>query len=58
MERIAKILLGAALGALAGAVLGAARTCSGQACRSRGPRLYYIIAFAFFGAAVAYYAWD
>ena len=54
MERSAKILLGAMLGALGGAILGGARTCSSDACKVRGPRWYYIIACAFFGAAVAF----
>ena len=49
-----RVILGALIGAAVGVVLGTARTCSGQACRSRGPRWFYIIAFAFFGAAVAY----
>ncbi|MFB3894161.1 MAG: hypothetical protein ACE15C_19325 [Phycisphaerae bacterium] len=55
MELVARILAGAAIGALAGLGLSRVRTCSTTSCSRRGPMLYSIIAGAVFGAAVGYY---
>jgi len=52
---IAKVLAGAAGGAVLGFLLSHVRTCSSAACNVRANRVYSILAGAVFGAAVAYY---
>ena len=52
---IAKVLAGAAGGAVLGFLLSYVRTCPSAACNVRANRVYSILAGAVFGAAVAYY---
>ncbi|HDZ20335.1 hypothetical protein LCGC14_0535930 [marine sediment metagenome] len=55
MEIAVKVLLGAAVGAAGGLLLGRAGVCSSQACRPRSNLVFTILAGAAFGAAVAWY---
>ena len=52
---VGKLMLGAGLGAVAGYLLTYVKTCSSDACKVRPNVMYYVLAGAVFGAAVAYY---
>ncbi len=51
-----KILGGALVGGVAGYVISHAKSCSTAGCDVRGPRIYYTLAGAVFGAGVAWVA--
>jgi len=51
----AKVLAGAAGGALLGALLARARTCSAAACDVKARWVFSVLGGAVFGAAVAWY---
>lgn len=55
MEIAFKVLLGAAIGAGLGVVLGRARLCSSTRCNVRANMAFSILAGALFGAAVAWW---
>lgn len=56
MNPVAALMIGAGLGAAGGVVLARARTCGSGACHVRANFIASIVAGAFFGAAVAWYA--
>ena len=55
MEVILKLLAGAVAGGAAGFLLGRARVCSVAQCHATANRVFFTLAGAFFGAAVAWY---
>lgn len=52
---MAKLALGAVVGAVLGFFLGRAKVCSAQQCQSRGNLAFTMVACALVGAAVAYH---
>jgi len=55
MASVAVILLGAAIGAAGGLLLGRSYVCRSGACRARPNLIFAALAGAVFGAAVAWY---